>query len=209
MRRRSFTLWLAGAGVAVLGGGALIGVGLLQGAVSQPGQVATAERVSIVSQTDTLVDASAAAPHAMSIPALGFAAEVLPLARDGAAVLDPPGATAAYWLSDYGFPGEGSEDTVYLIGHSSDAGTAVFDAIVNPATQSTPLLAGDEIVLETETGSVLYEVVTAERQDRTALADLERVWSSAPGRLVIITCLFDEARNAATDNMIVYARQRG
>ncbi|MBL3698289.1 class F sortase [Leucobacter luti] len=192
--------------LTVVGGLALVGFGAWQ-LLAPPAPPTGAERRAVPRISDELPPAAAAAPSGVAVPAIGFVADVLPLAVGSAAVLDPPTADEAYWLSDYGMPGSGTDNTVFLIGHTSADARAVFDPLVDRARQDTTLMPGDEILLATETGTVAYEVIGSERHEKTRLAELENVWESDPGRLVLITCLFQADRDLAPDNVVVFARQ--
>ena len=208
MRRvaRTATAWVTGA--AILGGAALLGVGAWQVLSPATPPASSAERRAVEPLATQITASPAAPPTSLEIPALGFAAPVATLASAGETVLNPPTASDAYWLSDFGEPGVGSDNTVYLIGHASADGRAVFDPLVDRAAGRSSLLPGDEIVVHTETGAVVYEVVTSERREKSALADWELLWNAAPGRLVLITCLFDSAGSTVSDNVVVFARQR-
>jgi hypothetical protein len=194
---------------AVAAGAALIGVGAwsLASGGDAPA-VGAVERRAVEPLGGRLLAPPAAAPHGVRIPAIGFSAEVDPLAVGAETVLDPPTAETAYWLSDYGLAGRGAENTVYVIGHASADGRAVFDPLVDRAAGRGTVMPGDEILVDTANGTAVYEVVSVERHDKTALADLANVWTSAPERLVLITCFFTAA-GEAPDNMVVFARLNG
>ncbi|WP_449282317.1 class F sortase [Leucobacter sp.] len=194
--------------VVVLVGIGVFGVGAWRLLGAERPAAASGERVAVDSLAEQIDDAPASPPVALEIPVLGFDAPVEPLAVGSEEVLDPPTADDAFWLSDYGLPGVGTDNTVYLVGHTSSTGDAVFDPLVDLDRQRSLLEPGDEIVLRTDEGRVLYEVLATERQDKTAITDLETVWRNEPGRLVLITCFFEASRLEAPDNLIVYARQR-
>lgn len=195
-------------GAVVLAGIGVFGVGAWQLLGAERPAAQAGERVAVDSLAERIDDAPASPPLALEIPALRFEAPVEPLAIGSEEVLDPPTAGDAFWLSDYGLPGIGTDNTVYLVGHTSSTGDAVFDPLVDLERQQPRLEPGDEIVLRTEEGRVLYEVLATDRQDKTAITELETVWRSEPGRLVLITCFFEASRTEAPDNLIVYARQR-
>lgn len=203
--RRALVGVLAGVtALAVAGGVALVGLGAWR--LAAPTAHATAERVAVEHVGAELPEVPAAPPSDLSIPAIGFAAPVAPLAVGAASVLDPPTAEDVFWLTDFGAPGAGSDNTVFLIGHTSADGRAVFDPLVDRAAGTTTALPGDEVLVETAGGTVAYEIVATERHDKTALAELASVWENVPGRLVIITCLFQADRDLAPDNIVVFAR---
>lgn len=211
-RRRFGPLFFSVAALAVVAlgiGATFLTIGISQ-LFAEPQRVnAAATRVSVDPVSDDLPAANAAPPVSISIPVIGFEATVAPMSVADDSVLYPPTVSEAFWLTDYGMPGVGSTNTTYLIGHTSADGSAVFDPLVDVDAQAPVLLPGDEIVVENENGTVLYEVVSTDRQAKTAVPELETVWRAEPGRLVIITCFFNASRTATPDNMIVYARERG
>ncbi len=168
----------------------------------------TTERRTVDLLGGQLLAPAAAEPLEVRIPAIDFSATIDPLTVESETVLDPPTAETAYWLSDYGLVGEGAGNTTYLIGHTSADGRAVFDPLVDRAAGESTVMPGDELLVDTANGTAVYEVVAVERHDKTALADLEDVWTSSPGRLVLITCFFTAA-GEAPDNMVVFARLNG
>lgn len=68
------------------------------------------------------------------------------------------------------------------------------------------MLPGDEILIDTDDGTAVYEVIVTERHEKTALADVENLWNAVPGRLVLITCFFEASGDTASDNMVIYAK---
>ncbi|GAA1322808.1 class F sortase [Leucobacter albus] len=192
-------------GIAVIAGVTLLGFGGWQLANPTPNDAPTSERRA-VAPSEVAPLPPAAVPHALTIPALGFQSEVFEFQTGGAPELNPPDAERAYWLSDYGLPGAGSDNTVYLIGHTSADGRAVFDPLVDREAQHSRVLPGDEIWLETATGTVVYETIAVERHERQRLADVDNVWTTAPGRLVLVTCFFEASTDTVSDNLVVFAR---
>ena len=194
--------------LAVVAGLGLVGVGAWQLLAPAPEQTG-AERRTVQQVGRSIDPAEAGRPSRIEIPVLGFEAAVDAMSVGDAAVLDPPAADRVFWLDDYGMPGVGSDNTVYLIGHTSADGRAVFDPLVDRAAQRPTALPGDEIIVTTEHGRVPYEIVSTQRHDKTALADLEDVWEPKAGRLVLITCFFAAAGDTAPDNMVLFARETG
>lgn len=194
--------------LAIGAGLTLLGVGVWQLFFTGTGEEYTgAERRSVEHIAHEIDAAPASRPTSVTIPAIDYVAPVAPMEVGEETILDPPTADEIFWLEDFSLPGTGSENTVYLIGHTSTSGFAVFDPLVNRAEQKTTVLPGDEIIVATEQGSVPYEVVATERHDQTALSDLEDVWTNEPGRLVLITCFFAAESDIASDNMVLFARQ--
>ncbi|UOQ59877.1 class F sortase [Leucobacter rhizosphaerae] len=205
-RIRRIAAWVTGA--VIVGGLALVGVGVWQ--VLAPGTATASgpERRVVERVAEQLPAAPAAPPTRLEIPALDFEAPVATMSSEGQSILNPPTASDAYWLSDFGKPGVGTDNTVYVIGHASADQRAVFDPLVDRAAGRSSVLPGDEIIVRTETGAVVYEVVSTERREQSALAEWELLWSNVPGRLVLITCLFDATGSTVSDNVVVFARQQ-
>ncbi|GAB3598224.1 class F sortase [Microbacterium tumbae] len=191
-------------GIAVAGL-ALVGVGLWQSQTPAPA-VPPPQRVVTTNEADLAEPIPASAPHTLRIPVIGFEADVLPLSLDGSSVVYPPTKGDSYWLDEYGLPGADSQGTVYLAGHSSADGTSVFDPLVDRAEGGSTLEVGDEILLDTENGTVVYLVQALERHPKTELADVADLWTSSPGRLVLLTCYYVDGASSAPDNFVVYAR---
>lgn len=190
--------------LAVAGGVGLVGLGAWR--LVAPAAPAAAERHTVERRAPALAPVAPAEPSRVTIPALSFDAPVTGLPIGDATVLDPPAADEVFWLSDFGLPGAGTDNTVFLIGHTSADGRAVFDPLINRAERTTMALPGDEVLIDTANGTVAYEIIATERHDKTALATVANVWENVPGRLVIITCLFQADRDVAPDNVVVFAQ---
>ena len=132
---------------------------------------------------------AASAPVHLIVPAAGIDQPVIaltPTAQNQAEQsIVPPLTTDAYWLSTYGTPGDGSQNTTYLTGHSWEGLDAPFDRL---STQLTP---GDTVVLGTRTGEITYVVDTVTTYDKNTLKDSE-IWAIVPNRLVLISCFTDD-----------------
>lgn len=208
MRKGVRAALIAAVAVTLLAGAALIGVGIWGGGGEAPTAAATSARRSVESVGGQLDAPAASTPHAVRIPAIDFAADIKPYAVEDRTTLYPPSAEEVFWLSDYGLVGEGAENTAYLIGHTSADGRAVFDPLVDRAAGTSTVLPGDELLVDTETGTAVYEVIAVELHARTALAEVADVWTRAPGRLVLVTCFFDE-QGRVSDNLVMFARLTG
>lgn len=129
--------------------------------------------------------ASASAPQSFAIEAAGIDVEVLPLTPSAADLqsqsLVPPYTEDGYWLTPYGSPGEGSENTTYITGHSWEGREAPFDRL------STHTEVGDEITVTTATGTLHYVVEKITTYNKNTLKDSE-IWNIVPNRLVLISC---------------------
>ncbi|WP_217135422.1 class F sortase [Leucobacter chinensis] len=186
----------------------LVIVGALNFFAPEPAPSTGAERIGPVPQEPEAATPDAAAPKQLSIASIGFTAPIESMSVGTEHDLFPPDFTQAFWLDDYGSPGAGSDNTVYLIGHTSSNASAVFDPLVNRVEQRSTVLVGDEIVVTTEKGDVVYEVTASERHPRSSLGTLEKVWQSKPDRLVLVTCLFEADQNIVSDNIVLFATER-
>ncbi|MGO1801842.1 MAG: class F sortase [Microbacteriaceae bacterium] len=205
-RRRVPLVWLIFTTILVLGGIGLIGGGIWQTMAATPPAHPVPERVVTASMAEQATPVPAGEPHTVRIPVIQFEADVDSLSLEGSTVINPPTFDRAYWLSEYGMPGSDADGTVYLSGHSSAAGTAVFDPLIDRADTRSALEIGDEILVDTENGTVVYLIQALERHPKTELADIENLWTPSPGRLVIVTCYYDGTAGTAPDNFVVYAR---
>lgn len=212
--------------MALLAAVALVLALLATGAVALPGTaddapgaavaVGTTDPVTAPDATATAVAPSTAGPSRVRLPSLGLDAGVQPISA-ASGELDPPGFADAYWISEYGRPDAASPDpaaadnTVYLVGHSARRGTAVFDPLVDRASQGSTVAAGDEVVVTTPGGDLTYVVDAVDgvhHYPKGELAAAEAVWAVVPGRLVLITCLQRADGRPSTDNLVVTATLR-
>lgn len=96
--------------------------------------------------------------------------------------VDPPRTTDAYWLTNYGRPGPGSADTTFIISHrwiGQDAPFNRIGAIAKP---------GDRFTLNGVLDFTVSEVNTFDK----ATLNTAPIWRPVPGRLVMITCDFND-----------------
>lgn len=132
---------------------------------------------------------AAARPTGLSFPAAGIDMTVLPLTPSDADLasqtLVPPLTTDAYWLTSYGVPGAGSNNTTYIAGHSWDGQDAPFNRL------SDESLVGSEFTLKTETGDLTYVVDSVTTHDKDTLKDSE-IWNIVPNRVVLISCYTED-----------------
>lgn len=141
----------------------------------------------------------AAAPVGLRIDAVGFDADVLPYTPSedqyAEASLVPPQTYNGYWLTPYGMPGEGSENTTYIAGHSWDRIELPFNRL------SAPGLVGERLEVETVDGTIDYVVDSVTTYDKEELKDSE-IWAVDPHRIVLISCY---TRDAVEKNVVVTA----
>ncbi|MHA7283057.1 class F sortase [Arthrobacter sp. TMS2-4] len=132
---------------------------------------------------------AAASPTALSFPAAGIDMAVLPLTPSeadlAAQTLVPPLTIDAYWLTSYGIPGAGSDNTTYIAGHSWDGKDAPFNAL------SDKSLMGAEFTLTVETGDLTYVVDSVTTHDKDTLKDSD-IWNIVPNRVVLISCYTED-----------------
>lgn len=164
---------------------ALIVAGLAMLSASRNGQ-ATTPPPPTTDESASRVEA--APPERLVIPAVGMdvGVEVDDTAPGGE--VDPPSTELAYWLSSYGAPGTDADNTVYLAGHSSGDGTAIFDLLL--AEDLSPLdLGGEPVRLYTASGELTYRIVgPPQTYTKAELPRVRAVWEISPGRLVMVTC---------------------
>ena len=131
----------------------------------------------------------AARPTGLSFPAAEIDMAVLPLTPSdadlAAQTLVPPLTIDAYWLTSYGIPGAGSDNTTYIAGHSWDGRDAPFNAL------SDETLVGTEFTLTVETGDLTYVVDSVTTHDKDTLKDSD-IWNIVPNRVVLISCYTED-----------------
>ncbi|WP_293781961.1 class F sortase [uncultured Aeromicrobium sp.] len=193
---------------AVVVAGLLVTVAGVVGWLGAPGPEPPPQRrpVDAVASAGKIRPLPAAAPLSITVPVVDLHTEVgvQPPAENGTVI--PPTADRAYWLDDYGAIGADADTTAYLIGHSAAVGPAAFNALVDREQGRSSLYAGDEIVVTTEHGDVVYIVQSTTVYDQRRLDDIADLWNPKAGRLVLISCLFDAEGRATGDNVVVYAR---
>lgn len=187
----------------------VVGLGVGIGALVTMQNASTSETVERVCVEPEAPDASpvdGAAPLSVRVPVVDMDVEIeiQPPPVDG--FLIPPNADIASWLDDRGTPGADADDTVYLLGHSASHGGGAFDNLVDRESLTSTLLTGDEIIVETEAGEVVYQVLSAEYYARGEVENIPKIWEDVPGRLVLVTCLFNENGERLDQNVVIYAR---
>lgn len=132
---------------------------------------------------------AATAPIGLQVEAAGIEVAILPLTPtatdlNGQSIV-PPLTEDGYWLTPYGTPGTGSDNTTYVVGHSWEGRDAPFDRF------STNTEIGDIIVLTTATGSIKYRVDSIITYEKASLKATE-IWDIVPNRLIIISCYTED-----------------
>ncbi len=211
-RRRSGARWAGAAGG--LGAAALLSTALLTGPLdaAPPEAAPPTPSASATAPAPTSAPVPTSAPAPASAPEPGAAAAdasrpeaappvrlrvddarfdvpVLPLTPSeqerAAGLLVPPDTLDGYWLTPYGMPGQGSQNTTYITGHSWEDREAPFNRLSDPG------LVGSEIVLETGTGTLEYVVDSVVTHDKDTLKDSD-IWQIVPDRLVVVSCYTED-----------------
>ncbi|GAA1123818.1 class F sortase [Arthrobacter flavus] len=132
---------------------------------------------------------AASPPGWLTVESAGIDQSILPLTPSAEEFatqsIVPPLTEDAYWLTSFGSPGSGSEDTTYLTGHSWEGKEAPFNRL------STDAEVGDSIQLTTETGVLDYVIDSIITLDKDTLKDSE-IWDIVPNRLVVISCYTED-----------------
>lgn len=213
MRRRALLITAAAiAGASVIGSAWLLGhaPGAPVASISATAPTASPTPTPTITPTPTPTaipgEVAASAPSRLEVPGLGIDAVVLTVSPD-AGVIDPPTMTEVYWIVDYGAPGTDATNTVYLVGHSSlTVADAVFNPLLDVASQECLLAPGDELLLTTINGVLEYEVTGCRRIPKRDLP-ASSIWNVEPGVLHLITCFQEEGTvGRAADNLVVTAR---
>jgi hypothetical protein len=131
----------------------------------------------------------AAPPQRLVYPAAGIDVVVNPLeptAEDKEnQTIVPPATMDGYWLTPYGSPGAGSNNTTYIVGHSWQDRDAPFNHL------STGTAVGDRLTVATASGELAYQVDSVTTYVKSGLKD-SPIWEVAPNRIVLISCYTDD-----------------
>jgi sortase (surface protein transpeptidase) len=95
--------------------------------------------------------------------------------------IEPPATMDGYWLTPFGQPGVGSDNTTYVIGHSWLDRDAPFNHLSSAAA------VGGQFTVTTATGVLSYRVESVSTHSKPALKD-SAIWDVVPNRLVLISC---------------------
>ena len=132
---------------------------------------------------------AASVPQRITYPAAGMDVVVHPLVLDNGATdsrsIVPPETMDGYWLTPFGSPGVGSENTTYVVGHSWEGVDAPFNHL------SSSAVPGDELTVATETGVLAYTVDSVTTYTKSTLKD-SPVWEAVPNRLVLVSCYTED-----------------
>lgn len=145
----------------------------------------------------------AAPPTRLKIPSVGIDAEAEVYTDDMVAVSDGVNPTApdiVSWWSGGGMPGDNTETTVYLYGHTW-TGPAVFNSLKE-------VESGAEVTVVTVNGDVVYEVQDKFTVAKPDLVADERYQQVQPGRLVLIACWRETGNEVTTTHNLVVIAHR-
>jgi sortase (surface protein transpeptidase) len=99
--------------------------------------------------------------------------------------IEPPATKDGYWLTAFGIPGQESENTTYVIGHSWEGADAPFNHLSSAAA------VGDGFEVDTATGTIPYKVDSVTTYLKSSLKD-SPIWSMVPNRMVLISCFTED-----------------
>lgn len=110
--------------------------------------------------------------------------------------IDPPVPDQAAWYGTV--PSTQSEGTVRLFGHTSENNPAyaTFNNLV-------AVVAGDLIVVETETGVFTYRAEAPSFVPYTDVPNSELIWGNTPNRIVLVTCNNKKASGTVVEAWLV------
>jgi LPXTG-site transpeptidase (sortase) family protein len=132
---------------------------------------------------------AASAPQRIRYGAAAIDTAIHPLEPDSSAVASrtivPPTTMDGYWLTPFGIPGSGSNNTTYIIGHSWEGQDAPFNHLSSAAR------VGDQFDVDTANGTIRYRVDSVTTYLKSTLKD-SPIWDMVPNRLVLISCYTDD-----------------
>jgi len=116
-------------------------------------------------------------------------------------VVVPPGFTSAYVVRDFGVSlADAASGTVYIATHSlRGGGKAPGNWLIDIPDQRSAVSVGALITV----GPLTYRVTGTSVVPKPQLAADKDVWRSAPGRLIVITCLQNRQGTPSTNNMVL------
>ncbi|WP_160665008.1 class F sortase [Pseudarthrobacter sp. ATCC 49987] len=153
------------------------------------GQEVAAAKSLVASSGPPATVSPSSVPQRITYPAAGMDVVVHPLEPQGGDAesrsILPPGTMDGYWLTPFGTPGVGSENTTYVIGHSWEGLDAPFNHL------SSAAVPGDILTVATEAGVLRYAVESVTTYTKSTLKD-SPVWDAVPNRLVLISCYTED-----------------
>jgi len=147
--------------------------------------------------------ATAAGLGRLQVPSVGLD---VPLGQVNAVggVLVPPGFTSAYQVRNLGVPlSRADSGTVYVVMHSlRNGGVGPGNYLFDVSSGASRVHVGDEVTA----GDHRYRVDGTQKVLKSALSRDRDIWTAAPGRLTLITCLQRPTGGPSVDNFIVTAQ---
>lgn len=167
----------------------------------------------------SMEEVKSTAPTHINIQAIGVDTDILEytneMVSNSGGVVDPEYMDQVAWWSGGGKPGvtladvtdtpEAIDFTVFLYGHSSnnDDRKVVFDDL-------DLLMAGDQVVIDTEAGQFVYVVDSVFILNKPDFTSDPRILEDTPGRLLLISCWRSWSGAApTTENVIAIANLVG
>lgn len=152
-------------------------------------------------------------PRSVSVAEIGYSAQVDYLESQGIGVV-PPDNIHVWWPTDLGSaPGANAPDTTYLGCHSLRAIDLGWQVTPEEADVRAPcrllqrsIATGMEITVQTDAGILTYIVdYTRSAVPEDEFVKDQVVWDYIPGRLVWVTCMYDDQGGSRNDKFIVFA----
>lgn len=118
--------------------------------------------------------------------------------------ITPPGFTSAYLMQNIGVaPSQAASGTVYVVMHSlRGGGMAPGNFLIDVDAQAPRMPDGTQV----RVGDDTYAVTGWKAVRKTDVPTDSTIWTSIPGRLVIITCLQTPSQKPSVDNMVITAQ---
>lgn len=169
---------------------AVLGVQMFSGRSTAPVSAAPATSPSLISTAASgTVLPPASSPRKLTIESANIDVPVLPLTPTesdlAAQSLVPPETLDGYWLTNYGSPGAGSNNTIYITGHSWENRDSPFNGL------SSDVQVGNTLTLTTDKGTIDYVVDNVTTHNKDTLKDAD-IWNIVPNRLVLISCYTED-----------------
>lgn len=138
----------------------------------------------------------------LAIPEISFSVATSTLTVGKSGVITPPDFVRVFRVADRGvMPGTDAKDTVYYACHTHSKLTP---AEVPCNGLQGNVKAGHHVVVTTGNGVLSYLITSVRQVPKSDLAKDYDVWVEAPGRLILITCLYEPGRTTGF-NLVVTA----
>jgi len=135
----------------------------------------------------------------IAYPAVGYESSVLPMTIGGTGVITPPDFAHTFRVTDRGSdPGTTVGDTTYFACHTHSKRYVPCNLLISGNPQ-----LGQEIIVTTEAGKLVYRVSEILDIPADKLASNQEVWGVNPGRLAWITCLYVDGKQTGSNRVII------